>query len=195
MNAPVELVVVEQKSKLPLEFFITKVANHDAIKKQVLEALKYQGKYGINNYAQKIYNTDWHLNSTFNRSYIDVVRPVFAMHLDMLKAAHGYNAVALTNIWYQQYKTGDYHSEHTHPRCTFSSVYYVNLPNDAPKTQFRLKGKNYMFDVEEGNIITFPSLLIHQSPPNQSKGIKTVIAFNADAIYGLPDVPPKGSVK
>lgn len=172
---------VQGKTGLPLEFFVTKVSNHTQAKKAILEAIEQQGCYGFKNDAQQISNTDWHLSPTFNRPYMNIAGSILAGHLELLKTNYGYDSVSLKNYWFQQYKKGDYHSEHTHPSCSFSSIYYVDFGKDSPRTNFIYKGKTFSFEVEEGNIISFPSFLIHFSPENQSKHVKTVISFNADA--------------
>ncbi len=184
------LLQVKCSTDLPFELFMTKVLNHDQIKKEILQAIKLQGSYSFINDAQCISNTDWHLSSSFNRPYIEVTRFVILEHLENLRKHFNYDAVKLTNYWFQQYKKGDYHSEHTHSGCSFSNIYYVDLDKNSPKTNFSYKGKFYSVDVEEGNILTFPSFLIHFSPENKSNHIKTVISFNADAIRDPSKIHP-----
>lgn len=84
----------------------------------------------------------------------------------------------LDNHWFQQYNKGDRHSWHTHGKCTYSSVYYVELPNSSIGTKFI--GPNGPIDikVQEGDFILFPSYLSHCSPINLSDSRKTVISIN-----------------
>lgn len=171
-----------KQTNIPLNFFVTKVSNHASVKKEILEAIDSQGIYSFKNDGQEISNTDWHLSSEFNRPYIDIARPIISNHMNLLKEHFGYDVIILENYWFQQYKKGDFHGEHTHNGCTFSSVYYVSLDSKNPKTTFKYLGKDYSFDIEEGSIISFPSFLVHSSPPNETDHIKTVISFNLNAI-------------
>lgn len=173
---------VKRLTNIPLEFFITSVSNHKVVKKSILKAIEEQGCYGFKNKAQQISNTDWHLSPSFPRPYIEIAGSIIVGHLDMLKDYFGYDAVTLKNYWFQQYGKGDHHSEHTHSSCNFSSIYYVDLGRGTPKTNFVFRGKIYSLDVNEGDILTFPSFLIHFSPENKVSHTKTVISFNSDAV-------------
>ena len=72
------------------------------------------------------------------------------------------------------------HKWHVHGRAHWSNVYFVELPNRDMKTQiFDIrKEKLIEYDVKEGDIISFPAMLCHSSPPNLSDERKTIIAFN-----------------
>jgi hypothetical protein len=62
-------------------------------------------------------------------------------------------------------------------------VYYLELPTDGPKTVFKnpFNSEEIIYpDVKEGDILTFPSILEHCSPSNNSTHRKTIISFNID---------------
>jgi ectoine hydroxylase-related dioxygenase (phytanoyl-CoA dioxygenase family) len=66
-------------------------------------------------------------------------------------------------------------------------VYYLDLPKDTPRTQW-INPTNLSeetFDVAEGDIIIFPSWLIHRAPQNKSKEMKTIISWNIEV--GISD--------
>ena len=54
-------------------------------------------------------------------------------------------------------------------------VYYVELPEMSESTEFLNYGQ---FNVKEGDIIFFPSFLVHRSPKIISNQRKTIIATN-----------------
>ena len=104
----------------------------------------------------------------------------FLMYKDPFVLFDPDNLRTYNQVWYQQYKKGDYHGWHRHPNNTFSNVYYVSLPKNSASTSFRYSGKEFEINVKEGQILTFPSYLEHCSKPNPSDQIKTVISFNLD---------------
>ena len=61
-------------------------------------------------------------------------------------------------------------------------MYYLDLPEDSPKTEWvnPLTRQVHTFDVKEGDIITFPSWVIHKAPKNESQEMKTIISWNMD---------------
>jgi len=125
---------------------------------------------------ENISKSDWFLSSDHPRVYreylFNVLKPWFK-HME-----NKYKTPArISNYWFQQYLKSDYHHWHLHPKCHFSSVYYVELPEKSLATEF----KNYKsISVKEGDIITFPSHWVHRSPANSTGKRKTVIAFNSN---------------
>ena len=161
---------------------LSKVANHDQIKSVLLDQISQMGVFGMRTNQECLYSTDYLLPKEWPRPYIKTVLPILKNHNQQVKVSldspdHGY--MSIHNIWYHQYQTGDWHNWHSHPDCNLSNVYFVSLDQDNPKTTFKHLGKEFQVDVEEGMIITFPSHMLHCSPPNQSPNMKTVIAFNS----------------
>jgi hypothetical protein len=94
-----------------------------------------------------------------------------------------YKKAIIDKIWFQQYVNGNTHGWHTHGN-NFTGVYYLELPNDAPKTQLvNPFSQTEIFepDVKEGKIIIFPSYVIHRAPLVSNQNLrKTIISFNVD---------------
>jgi hypothetical protein len=66
----------------------------------------------------------------------------------------------------------------------WTNIYYVDLQEKFPKTEL----KNYMgqiisYNVEEGDILTFPSIVFHRSNITKQNYKKTVISFNCNIVY------------
>jgi len=179
---------------IPGQVFVSDVEDHEEFKNYFLNFLnnnQISGFISPHSYGQSIFNTDYHLkNGNYNSSYIEQVKSIILKHTDTLNQFLMYrdpfnlfnpeDSRTYNQIWYQQYKKGDYHTWHRHQYSTFSNVYYVSLPKNSASTSFRYCGKEFEIDVKEGQIITFPSYLEHCSKPNPSDHIKTVISFNLD---------------
>ena len=82
-------------------------------------------------------------------------------------------------MWFQQYANGSQHGWHIHGDH-MTAVYYLDLPKDSPKTEWINPMDNTVnqFDVEEGDIIIFPSWIVHRAPINESNNMKTIISWN-----------------
>ena len=93
--------------------------------------------------------------------------------------------IDLESIWYQQYIKKDTHGWHVHPHSSISFVYNLELENSGSSTEFydRKNKQIVQLDVNEGDILTFPSYLIHRSAPLIGNR-KTIISgnYNFDSV-------------
>lgn len=95
-----------------------------------------------------------------------------------------------SNFWFQEYNQNMNHSVHNHGTGGFSSVCFIEYNKNYHKpTTFispfedHITGglKEYIPDVEEGNIIFFPSNLLHYAPVNLSNKSRIIMSFNLHA--------------
>ena len=161
------------------EFYLHDVPNHAEVKHQLLDGIRAMGTHSFIEGLDKISNTDWHLKPDCYRPYFQHLHPIVTPHLRTIGQRVGVpeGILNMSGYWFQQYLEGDYHGWHIHENSVFSNVYYVDLPEGASKTSFKLGGKEFEVPVKEGQILTFPSCFLHCSKPN-SAGIKTIISFN-----------------
>ena len=104
--------------------------------------------------------------------------------LDIYKEL-GYDGYTMHDIWFQQYAKHSKHGWHTHS-ANFTNVYYLQLPAGSPKTQIVSPYDQcnvIEVDVSEGDILVFPSFVIHKAPPNLLDETKTIISYNINATY------------
>lgn len=85
------------------------------------------------------------------------------------------------NVWFQQYVQGSSHGYHTHTECQFTGVYYLEFPEGSPCTDIihpfdKLTVRQ--INVAEGDIIIFPSFMLHRAPLITNDLRKTIISFN-----------------
>jgi len=93
----------------------------------------------------------------------------------------------ILEFWFQEYNNGMDHGPHTHGSSGFSSVCFIQYDKNLHKpTTFicpffdsiRDKQEYFVPDVKEGDIIFFPSNLLHFAPPNTSNEKRIVASFN-----------------
>jgi hypothetical protein len=168
------------KSNYDLPFLKFKVNNHIEIKQNILDAIKKIGIHSlIEEPEEHIFNSDWHINSNYRRHYIEFINPILINVIQEIKHKFNYKQdIGIQGVWFQQYNYLDYHDWHHHGLCMFSCVYYVELNKKNSKTTFKLFDNEFEVDVQEGDILIFPSFLLHKSNKNLSDLTKTVISFN-----------------
>ena len=106
----------------------------------------------------------------------------------------------ITRSWSTIHKEGDYAFPHSHANSLLSGVMYINVPKDDeslvefmapsnhtlfPLLQPRLKEHNiwnhriFCFKPETGNIIIFPSNLVHSTTPmTSSTSLRYIVGFD-----------------
>jgi hypothetical protein len=154
---------------------ISEFEAHQKLKQTILDSL-------VGEPYMEVSLTDWNLPKEKERAYINVIKDPLFEHLTHVYALIGYPAFSIENIWAQQYHKNSTHDWHLHESCNFTNIYYVELPEGTPPTQFvdTISKQIFSFDTKEGNILTIPSTFIHRSPPNLSDNRKTVISFNTN---------------
>jgi len=132
------------------------------------------------------YIHDWSLAKDFSRPWVQHFKPDLDVLLNDVVNTCGYTRYILYDIWFQQYQTGDTHGWHAHGH-TFTAVYYLDLPAIAPKTQIvnpYTQDNILTPEVGEGDVLMFPSYVIHRGPQITEKLNKTIISFNGIVMFG-----------
>ena len=103
----------------------------------------------------------------------------------------GSDNIGVTSAWFQKQEQNMLHNIHNHGAVGFSSVCYVKFDKDvhlpttfiSPFNDF-LSGSTqyYQPEVEEGDIIFFPSTVQHYSPPNSSDSDRIIFSFNLNRL-------------
>jgi len=166
--------------EINVPYIVSKFEKHNNVKDQLLELISKQACVSENKGGDKINRTDWYTEPGASRDYWNFLFPDLEKHMtDVFSNLH-LKECTYTNYWFQQYEYLDTHGWHRHRHCFYSNVYYIELPKDGPKTIFKhpIYGNIICPEVEEGDILTFPSILEHCSAPNQSSKRKTVLSFN-----------------
>jgi len=100
----------------------------------------------------------------------------------------------VTQSWANYANKGEWHHKHCHNNSMISGVYYVNASAESDKIHFyrdihqrlkvlpkeynRYNSDSWWLGVETGQLILFPSELIHSVNPVQTDTTRISIAFN-----------------
>jgi len=166
-----------------------KVEKHEILKREILRLVDELPTNNNHFWDIKADKIDWVRSAEFSsRAWLQKAVPALQGGLNsFLRSLHKDEAysttAAIENIWFQQYIEGNYHNWHIHGG-TFVMVYYVELPEDAPRTEF-LHPFNKELDsvqlneLEEGDLLIFPSYVTHRAPQIlHGGGRKTIISAN-----------------
>jgi hypothetical protein len=131
---------------------------------------------------------DYQLNYLFNYIKKDLILPnVYEMIKEC--SINAPKDIKISNIWFNFYDPGGFHKLHTHAQATFSGIYLLDLGETKNNTIF-YSSNSYSYltnheitteDLDEGNIIMFPSNFLHEVPPCLSK--KMSLSFNIVFTY------------
>jgi hypothetical protein len=164
-------------------YAISKFEEHENLKNIILHSIDDMNCNSVeNDKYENITNTDWNISSDIERKYWKILHPFLTHHMKSVYEKLGFSQFKYMNYWFQQYYKNNYHNWHVHDGCNWTNVYYVELPNDEIKTNIRNQkdGSILIPNVNEGYILTLPSILWHCSPINLGNERKTVIVFNTN---------------
>jgi hypothetical protein len=162
---------------------INKIDNYKEINKKLLFLIDKIPNNPLKGRNDNISHTDWNLPPELKREYLDYFFEIIEPYMLKISKEFKSKKCEIDNIWFQQYYKSDLHRWHTHAKCHFTNVYFVELPCKSLGTEILDQEK---LDLHEGDLLTFPSYLYHRSPRNLGEKRKTVISFNTnfeDYIY------------
>ena len=100
----------------------------------------------------------------------------------------------ITQSWLNYTETNQYHHKHVHPNSLISGVFYINCHEEHDKIKFfndnyktikleikdwnMWNSESWWFSVKTGDIILFPSSLIHMVETKQGDNTRISLAFN-----------------
>jgi len=155
---------------------IIKIKNHLDNKKRILERIqKYRYSYDQDDGEGFISNTDWDCELKFN--WYD-----FSFSQDDKKYLSESISGAITRCWFNQYYplSNSTHGFHDHDGSDLVFIYYLELEDFNLRTILVNPKDNTQIipNVIEGDLLCFPSNVLHSSPKNNTNTRKTIISFN-----------------
>ena len=120
--------------------------------------------------------------TAYKDSFLEIINP----YLNEFLSWSEYKFSGVSGLWCQKYDARDFHIPHTHGPIGYSCVFYARLKESHKGTLFfspfaNHLGINPMLNsilVEEGDLIIFPSNLMHMAPPHDSEDERVIISFN-----------------
>ena len=140
------------------------------------ESLKSKDEY----YSDNIEKLDWNESKNFDRKWVNYIIEPLMNNLTEMISSIGFETYKLTSIWFQQYIKNSEPGWHIHGD-NYTGVYYVELNENSPQTEIMNPDdltKKKSLDVKEGDIIIFPSFVIHKAPKLINDYRKTIVSFN-----------------
>ena len=159
--------------KLPDFVHIFSVEDHEYWKPKLLDSIESMKKLNNIQLNEKGYFYDFNIPHV-ERTYKQLMDNIVLSYINDIEDRYGLMFKKLQPYWFQQYLQGSDFSWHQHD-SHWAMVYYVELPEMSESTEFLNFGQ---FDIKEGDIIFFPTFLVHRSPKIQSNLRKTIIASN-----------------
>ena len=169
--------------KIPVNFFCLKkqLKEHKKIKKDLIKKInKTPSNQDMDSWT-KIDKVDWFDCENFKREWVVFVKP-YLQEL-FVEFANEINVTRcdIKKIWFQEYHKDGKHSWHVHD-SNYTGVYYLNHDNSVHNTNYYDQYNNEVksFNVKEGDVVIFPSFLLHKASPNTSSKKRLIVSFNLD---------------
>lgn len=83
------------------------------------------------------------------------------------------NSWTYKSMWYHEYHKGDSFEWHNHQNSHMTAIYYLELPKNQTT---EIKGQGHI-KAEEGEVLFFPSILVHRSAKIVTNEKKKIIAW------------------
>jgi hypothetical protein len=175
-----------KKKKLNSFYALMPFKYHQEIKNQLLDFISDAEYKSPKEAAAEVNITkaDWHNATNMHRPWVQHIAKSLLEELAVLYKEIGFDSLEVKEIWFQQYLTGSEHGWHTHS-SNFTNVYYLEMPKGTPPTQIVSpydRTKIIEVDAKEGDLLVFPSYVLHKAPVNKSNKRKTIISYNIDAM-------------
>ena len=174
-------------STINIPYSVLQFNAHNKLKEVVLEEINKLPISSITSFDHSIYNSDWNINDALAQpKYALLLKDDLEKELSQVFLKFGFNTFTIHNIWFQQYILSNSHSWHNHAGCHYTCIYYLELPETAPPTQFISPLNNseiFQIEVKEGDILIMPSMIKHRSPTIDTNVQKTIISFNVSLVF------------
>lgn len=125
-----------------------------------------------------------------DNSYRDLFCTILQSELVEFADTLQVSQLQVKEVWAQKYNNKQWMAPHNHGGLGFSAVLYAEMFGEHEATTFIAPFNNFIDgsvirhqpDVEEGDLIIFPSALQHYATPNETYSSRTIFSFNC---YGI----------
>ena len=174
-------------STISVPYTVLQFEAHARLKEVILEEIHATPASSITSFDHSIYKTDWNTSDTHNyANYAVLLKDGLHKELSQVFLLFGFEKFIIHDIWFQQYVQSNSHPWHNHAGCHYTCIYYLELPDTAPPTQFINPLNNsevFQIEVKEGDILIIPSMIKHRSPEITVDTRKTIVSFNVSVVF------------
>ena len=178
-----QLGYVNSMFAVPIVYY--PIANWSENKKKILDALPAEDESQLEPNGSGLY-TDFFISSkvqempSYFNTVLDVIKPYLKNFMDG-------NPVEFVEMWYQKYYNMVEHKTHCHGFTGWSSIIYVEFdPKVHESTRFFSPFRQpwdcdvevFQPKVKEGDMIIFPSSVLHEAPVNRTDTRRTIVSYN-----------------
>tara|TARA_R100001509_G_C4783541_1_gene187260 strand:+ start:100 stop:690 length:591 start_codon:yes stop_codon:yes gene_type:complete len=183
-----------KKFKLETPCILDSLKTHKKIKETLLSLIK-EAKSDYEEakddyYGDVIHRLDWNASSDNTREWDKFLRPHLEKYFKECALKLGYQDVRIVELWFQQYNKNGKHGWHTHAE-NYTGVYYVKFSNKDAKTELIdpfSQNKKIIINAKEGDIVIFPSYVIHRATEQKEDSEKIIVSFNINFTKILPSL-------
>jgi|TARA_R100001163_G_C5000306_1_gene149683 hypothetical protein len=178
------------KFKLDTPCTLGSFEKHNKVKTKLISLIKDTECDALKSNNDLIHRVDWNRSADKNRKWVKYILPYLQKYFDKCANKIGYEEASVTNLWFQQYNKNGKHGWHTHAE-NYTGVYYVKFSKDSAKTELInpfSQNKKIIINAKEGDIVMFPSYVIHRAPEQLNNSEKIIISFNINFLKILPEL-------
>jgi len=179
-------MILKKNSIFTVDAFHVHVDGWKSMKKEILSLVDFDNKDAKR--EKNLTYTDFNLYATgenisdspYKRLFIDLIHPILSEFRNTV-----FKYEKIEGPWCQRYEAGDWHSAHDHGPRGYSAVFYAKMNPDVHDSTmftcpFPTEGSvgSISPNVREGDLVIFPSFLLHTAPPHKSDEDRIVFSFN-----------------
>ena len=180
-----------KKFKLDTPCTIGIFKEHKKIKDNLISLIKETNsdtlKTNNDYFNDLIHRLDWDKSKDVKRKWVKYLIPYLQKYFNEIANKLGYIEVDIKNLWFQQYNLHGKHGWHTHDD-NYTGVYYLKFSKNSAKTELInpfSQNKKIIINAKEGDIVIFPSYVIHRATEQLENTEKIIISFNFNFINPL----------
>ena len=182
--------MLEELNLFPVPVIKIKTKNWEQKKDKLLSLVDWDNPL----YAYDDMVSDYYATHQSGTSYLSEFCDIMKDELDLLldKADSLDSTLYIGALWAQRYKKSNYMAAHTHGAIGYSAVLYTEFDKTSHAGIRFLSSihdehgnpQNYTPEIDEGDLISFPSYLLHDVRHNTSDKNRTIFSFNYKVLKG-----------
>jgi uncharacterized protein (TIGR02466 family) len=175
-----------------------------------------QSEGGLSTTLQK-YNSNQNCMVLNNQDAVSKIKKVIKKNASLFYAGIGFDVEQLDfevdNLWLNEMTSNSYHKPHSHYGYQISGCFYVDVPQgsnlikfynphkklehgDNPQKEYKQYNAEFFASgVNEGDMFFWESLLAHEVPGLEFKGVRRSIAYDLSVSRKIADVTTENTYK